>query len=314
MLKHYCLAGCMMFALAAANAQTAAQTLLKTNETPPAGTNGYAALHLFPYHTTPQQQAEWLRHPHTATDWEKLPHETDFACPNKYDTDACTAHVRTHLPVFQAALPRHRAVLDNLDSLAQSDHISVPPQHFETALLETTHFPAYATLLQTGRAAAITEWLSGKAQDALSRSCRHIKIGRMMLAHPQGLVQSATGNALIRQHTELFAHILAQHPESAHRLPASCTAVFAPLPEQDMGLCRAMKYEYRSLANDMTADRPQTSGIPARLGAYWHGFKIKVLLRENAEHAAFVCTDDALAQLRGDAPFQTPVPRFSLGK
>lgn len=164
-------------------------------------------------------------------------------------------------------------------------------------------------LLQS-RSAALLEWKQNNAQAALRRSCRQVKLGRMMLGMRPGLVYSMMGNALIRDHVDVVAHILAAKPALAARLPEDCQTVFLPLSSSELSLCRAVKDEYRLVYNmglpAGAAALPSSDNGADSVRQGWHD-------REHSEarkapyYAAF-CKDEFIAALEQDRPARIAVP------
>jgi hypothetical protein len=112
----------------------------------------------------------------------------------------------------------------------------------------------------------------------------------------------------------LFAEMLAQVPRD-YPLPASCNDAFAPLTDDELSMCRAMRGEFRFMQAALReARRDGIDGDEGPLMRIVQGlyFDIETTEADRAEDLAWYCGDEARTSMRDDIPAQSPAPQKDL--
>lgn len=234
----------------------------------------------------------------------------------------CLYNVRADLPDFRAAAAEHAPLLANADALSQYDSLEYRVNDWIK-----DSFPPFTIVVRQDSAAALA-WAEGRHQEALTRACRNIQTGRTLLRGKGMLIDQMIGNAVFARNSELLAHMLAERPEFANRLPENCAAALAPFAAGEPNTCAAIRSEfywqqklYRELDDIALAQTDLQSGESS--AAPWLERRLFGIALYSPEHTlalaarqlAYPCTEAArqarIADRQPAAPSAQTIPALA---
>lgn len=310
------------------DAQEAALALM--DDPPMSGRNAFGAIWLMPY-DIPEAQREAVlaedlrRFGATAAagpeeiDAPRAPALTSSAegrfpnvAPSPEDASrfcggqgGCLQKVAADRAGYAALVERHAGLIDRVEALSAYGHIRHPAGE---GVIDTIIPPYQHGKLPATRYAL---WfVEGRRDEAFEGTCRMIATWRRLGAQSDNLIARMIGVAYaVDVHGALFAEMLAQVPRD-EPLPVSCSQAFAPVAEDELSMCRAMRGEFRLLRAALReAEREGIDGGegPLMRLAQRLYFDIETTEADRAEDLAWHCGGEALAQMRGDIPARPPV-------
>lgn len=222
----------------------------------------------------------------------------------------CLESVAADRAAHASLVERHAALIDRVEALSAYDHIVHPTSE---ALIDTILPPYQYGKLPATRHALL--FVDGRRDEAFDGTCRAIATWRRLGARSDHLIARMIGVAYAADvYGTLFAEMLAQVPRD-YLLPASCTQAFAPIGDDELSLCRAMRGEFRFLQAVLRrAARDGLDGDEGPLTRALQGlyFDIETTEADRAEDLAWHCGDVAQAQMRNDIPARPPAPEKDL--
>lgn len=305
--------------------------LLNAPMPPVAGRDGSDALWLLPYDVPASEQArvaaqtrryldaadtlraegrtqerEALKDPRAAYPRFKDLQQADWLC----ETDApdCLAVVRRDPAAAAAALQDHQRGLAAVDRLLGFDgaRLGVAPSM-------TQDLPRMNGQRRLARTRFALNFVQGDHEGALAGTCRDIAGWRRLGADTDILITSMVGAAYVRQDLRLLAEMLAELDATAP-LPEACALALAPSRDQELGLCLAVRGDYRAIDRSI-----RTIGLPDTTPGARTLYRIAL----DGDHAMAVvapayaryCTPASLAAAKADrsqASLGLSSPRCSL--
>lgn len=252
-------------------------------------------------------------HEHVAAAKLKQPQANNLNCIAKQPDGqnpqtSCLKNVRANLPAYRQAVQQNAKLLTNADALSQYDNLNYLIHDFANDAL-----PPLQLIVNQDTPAAV-DWVENRHQAALARVCRNIKTGRTLMSSQGSLLDVMIGNTTVGRNTTLLAHMLAEQPDFASKLPENCTSALSPFPQGEPNSCEAIKTEFhfqkmliQNMHTDMAstlakvADKQPLWAKPSSNNALWYSPEHTIALF--ATHMAQVCTDDAhLARIQDNRP------------
>lgn len=245
----------------------------------------------------------------------KLPSipKDDLACPPRDSDSGCLDAMRHELPAYRERLQQAAKQLANADALSQ-----YPVFDYRINNLSSDALPPFAAVATQHTAAAL-DWVEHRQAVALSRVCRNLNTGRVLLRSRGGLLDTMVGSAIVARNTALAAEMLAEEPAWAMRFPEDCAFAFAPIVPGEANLCAAMQDEFRFfdemlqswMASD-AAKMDEKSAFLARLvrvPALHHAlFSYEHTRGLHAQNLAQFCTDAGKVAVQQDKPLAVAEP------
>lgn len=208
----------------------------------------------------------------------------------------CVARLRKDPVAAEKALQNQQELFKRIAGLSAYGHYSSPlPPHPRAPL------PDWGLLQRTLAHSALAH-VQGHSDLALAGICNDTRIGRMLMAHSDGVVPAVVGATMIQGNVRLLAEVLAELPNE-YPLPASCEGVFVAPEAASLSFCPAMKGEFRLLASALSVPNRRFAGL------VWDEEKTlgrRALLLQGA------CTETASRHLAGDIPIHVEQVRPSL--
>jgi hypothetical protein len=222
----------------------------------------------------------------------------------------CLEKVAADRARYAALVERHARLIDRAEALSAYDHIAHPTSE---ALIDVVLPPYQLGRLPATRHALL--FVDGRRGEALDGTCRAIATWRRLGARSDNLIARMIGIAYAADvHGALFAEMLAQVPRD-EPLPASCTQAFAPIGDDELSMCRAMRGEFRFLQSALReARRRGLDGDEGPVTRTLQGlyFDIETTEADRAEDLAWYCSDEARTRMRADLPVSSPAPEKDL--
>lgn len=223
--------------------------------------------------------------------------DRDMFCRPRED---CLQRVQADPGGYAALVDRNRALLDRVAALSGYDFyrgrlpldVRVPLPDF--------------TLARFGLTDAAQAYASGDIDGGLARACAGVDTWRRLGARADSLIVRTFGVGLATDgYGALLARMLAQLPGD-HPLPPACDAALAPVAEDELAICDAMRSEYAMVAaaSDTISD-PEVAG-PARAMLARLVYDPERSRAMMAENLAPACADTTHASLVADQPLHWP--------
>ena len=205
----------------------------------------------------------------------------------------CLDKVRQAPEAVAAELATRQPRLQQLAQLADYGHVRSPyPGDASMPFLHTL-----GGLFDPLAAHALAH-VQGNSDQALDGLCRDIGAGRMLLTRSDSLINAMVGTAMLQANGQLLGQVLAELP-AGQPLPVTCTTTLAPLPAQDLGLCRAMRSDY-AMSRASISDSYQHQAA-STLGASWM-FNVDKTLNRFAMTQGQGCLTPIQQELAADLP------------
>lgn len=310
------------------DAQKAARALME--DPPMTGRNAFGALWLLPYEIPEAQReavlAEDLRRFRAAgtpgpdaaimavsSAEGRFPQtglSADDAALFCGGSGGCLGKVAADRDRYAALVARHAGLIDRAEALSGYDHIAHPTSE---TLIDVILPPYQHGKLPATRYALL--FVDGRRDEAFDGTCRAIATWRRLGARSDNLIARMIGIAYAADvHGTLFAEMLAEVPRD-HPLPASCTQAFAPISDDELSMCRAMRGEFRFLQAALREARRRgldgDEGPLARIFQTLY-FDVETTEADRAEDLAWHCGDEARKRMRADLPVSSPAPEKDL--
>lgn len=303
-------------------AQRAALAQLRQPPPPLRGPNLFVDLWLLPYAVPPAQRqavfAEDVRRfrqapagqpPRSAASaYPRTPDWPSAHVPRcGWSDDDCLAKVRARPQDYARALAAQDALLARLP-------VAVPTADYRGPFASdpARMLPAFS-VLQTPPMRRALDFVEGRVDPALAGVCNDAELARLLLRAGDNVLTTSIGAAMLRGNARLFAAMLAELPPQ-HALPAQCAQAFAPLPVDEVSLCRPLRAEAQALFAALD-EVQRTRAAPRQRWSTSMGLR---LLFDRARSEALVapaytrpCADDVRASLRADqrlTPAQMTAP------
>lgn len=229
--------------------------------------------------------------------------EASLFCGGK---GGCLRKVAADRERYAALVARHAGLIDRAEALSAYDHIAHPASE---TLIDVILPPYQHGKLPATRHALL--FVDGRRDEAFDGNCRAIATWRRLGARSDNLIARLIGAAYaVDVHGALFAEMLAEVPRD-YPLPVSCREAFAPITDDELSMCRAMRGEFRFLQSALRdAERNGLDGDDGPLTRMFQGlyFDIETTEADRAEDLAWYCGDEARTGMRADLPVSTPVP------
>jgi len=291
-------------------AQRDALAQLRQPPPPLRGSNLFVDLWLLPYAIPPEQRQavfdEDLRRfrqglagqplRSAASDYPRTPDWPSERVPRcSWSADDCLAKVRARTWDYAQALAAQDALLARMPVPTGADYRN-PFASDPVRML-----PAFS-VLQTPPMRRALDFVEGRTDPALAGVCNDASMARVLLRGGDNVLTTSIGAAMLRGNARLFAAMLAELP-AQQALPAQCAQAFAPLPIDEVSLCRPMRGEAQMLFAALDeVDRTRTA--PRQR---WYESMGLTLLFDRARSEALVapaytrlCAADVRVSLRED--------------
>ena len=112
----------------------------------------------------------------------------------------CLSTVRAHRETFQAGVKKHAVLLANADRLADYPDLDFAMDKGLSAVL-----PPMLSVIVAQTAPAALDWVNGKREAALNRTCRNIRTGRKLLRAGNTMLTPMLGAAALSKNTQQAA-------------------------------------------------------------------------------------------------------------
>ncbi len=222
----------------------------------------------------------------------------------------CLGKVAADRDRYAALVERYAALIDRAEALSAYDHIAHPVGE---RVVDTILPPYQHGKLPATRHALL--FLEGRRDEAFEANCRAIATWRRLGSRSDLLISRLIGVAYaVDVHAVLFAEMLAEVPRD-YPLPSACIEAFAPITDDELSLCRAMRGEFRFMQAVLREARRR--GLDGDEGPVTRTlqrlyFDIETTEADRAEDLAWYCSDEARTRMRADLPVSSPAPEKDL--
>ena len=212
----------------------------------------------------------------------------------------CIEHVRANRDAHARRLAQAERLVDRVEAVLAAHG------HYRTVLPLAVDMPSpRLELLPLAATRYALQFLDGETDLALANNCRALTGLRRLAGNSDTMLATMYLAAGIEGHAGLMADMLAELPPD-HPLPAACAAAIAPLRDDELGLCQAMRGEWRhgQSAMDFLDGAPE-DGWAA-------GFVRGLLLDRDATAAlaatnlSWPCGEEASRALAMELPMRPP--------
>ena len=225
----------------------------------------------------------------------------------------CLAKIRRNADATRKLLGDSAVLLDHAHALARYDH-----DHDRFPPGTDSPLPEIGGMAMLQLSDAALRFADGDKPEGLLRACAAASTWRRLALHSDSRVVQSVASNYYTGASALVAEMLAELPLDA-ALPEPCNAAFAPVADQEMTGCDAMKSEFHKNAVFLQrADSLEGTGAKNRSGTQWSKTLGRLLINAPAATAlsapgyASFCTQDADV-LQAAARMDTAPLRTSCG-
>ena len=209
----------------------------------------------------------------------------------------CLERVRADRDAHAERLEQSARLVDRVQAVFDHDHYrSLLPPAVDTP------FPRLQ-LMSLGQTRHALQFVDGDIDAALAGTCRRVDGWRRIAGNADSLLVTMYAVAGIQGDGRLLADMLAELPPG-HALPSACAAALAPPRPDGLGLCPAMRGEWKygmSAFDAMQSD----AGLGGRIGR-WLLVDREATAALSASNLAWACGEQAEQAVAQDRPMRPP--------
>ncbi|MEO8742805.1 MAG: hypothetical protein ABI365_06395 [Lysobacteraceae bacterium] len=229
---------------------------------------------------------------------EAFPEVSSRAMCASYDEN-CLSIIRRNAGAVRASLNQYPMILAHARALSAYDYYQDRFQRNTNSVFASRGI-GFLDKLLIGDAAL--RFVDGDKSEGLLRACAAASTMRHFALHSDSLITQVVSASWYDGASSLVAEMLAELPAD-ETLPSECGTAFAPIPDDALSICDAMKTEFQIYAATLRQiSSPTNSNQLSRNDSRFKDASVRLLYNSNASVAllapgfASYCTQDADVQ------------------
>lgn len=209
----------------------------------------------------------------------------------------CLERVRADRDAHAGRLEQSARLVDRVQAFFDHDHYRSPLPPAVDGPLPPLQ------LMSLGQTRHALQFVDGEIDAALAGTCRRVDGWRRIAGNADSLLVTMYAVAGIQGDGSLLADMLAELPP-AHALPSACVAALAPPRPDGLGLCPAMRGEWKFGMSTFDAMQAE-AGLGGRIGR-WLLLDPEATAALSASNLAWACGEQAAQAVAQDRPMHPP--------